>query len=140
MENATKALLIAGSVLIAIVLIAVGLKILGSTKGVTDQVDDVSSIMETSIFNSQYTQYEGTQKGTVVKDLLSKVITFNGSSNNRKIKIQTVGTWTNAWPNGTYVTNNITKIRNEIVVTNSYTISTSDTDADGYVDKITLTK
>ncbi len=70
MENATKALLIAGSVLIAIVLIAVGIKILSSTSGVTKEVDNLSSTMEASIFNSRFTQYEGTQKGSSVKALI----------------------------------------------------------------------
>lgn len=84
MENATKALLIAGSVLIAIVLIAVGLKILNSTSGVTKQVETVSTTMEVSIFNSQFTKYEGAQKGTAVNSLI-RLITQNNATNERQI-------------------------------------------------------
>lgn len=91
MENATKALLIAGSVLIAIVLIAVGIKILGSTSGVTDEVDQVSKSMETTMFNSQFTQYEGRQKGSAVKTLLTKIANYNrtaSSDNSIAVKAQ----------------------------------------------------
>ena len=80
MENATKALIIAGAVLIAIVLIAVGIKILGSTKGAIDQTDNVSKTMAKSIFNSQFQQYEGNQNGSAVRSLFSKVVTNNGTN------------------------------------------------------------
>lgn len=97
MENATKALLIAGSVLIAIVLIAVGLKILNSTSGVTKQVDDLSTTMEKSMFNSQYTQYAGQQTGTVVKEIINKVKTYNATvtGDGKKIKFKTIPTSSN---------------------------------------------
>ena len=83
MENASKALIIAGSVLIAIVLIAVGIKILSSTAGVTEQVDKLSSNLEVSMFNSQFLQYEGDQRGSQVKALLRLV-----QQNNTKNSIQ----------------------------------------------------
>ena len=90
MENASKALLIAGSVLIAIVLIAVGLKILGSTSGVTKQVDTVSKTMEASTFNSMFSQYTGgTISGTRINSLISLVLSSNASNNKHKIKIIT---------------------------------------------------
>lgn len=86
MENASKALLIAGSVLIAIVLIAVGIKILSSTKGVTQQVDTVSNNLEVSIFNSQFLQYEGEQRGSQVKALL-RLVTQNNAKNSNQIDV-----------------------------------------------------
>lgn len=86
MENATKALLIAGSVLIAIVLIAVGLRILQSTSGTVDQVESVSTSMEISIFNSQYTQYAGNIKGTELRALLQKIF-INNNKGNKQIGV-----------------------------------------------------
>lgn len=83
MENATKALLIAGSVLIAIVLIAVGIKILSSTSGITNEVEGLSTTMEASIFNSQFTQYEGTKKGSEVSELI-RLIKLNNTRNSDK--------------------------------------------------------
>ena len=87
MENATKALLIAGSVLIAIVLIAVGIRILGSAEGVTNSVEGVSQTMEISIFNSQFTKYEGRQKHTAVKQLINTIILNNERENANYIVI-----------------------------------------------------
>ena len=87
MENASKALLIAASVLIAIALIAIGIRILSATSGVTTQVDRVSSTLEASIFNSQFTKYEGNQKGSDVKALLRLVINSNTRGDNGIIGI-----------------------------------------------------
>lgn len=51
MENATKALLIAASVLIAIVLIAFGIKILGSTGDAGKQAQNVQNSLNNQIGN-----------------------------------------------------------------------------------------
>ena len=77
MENATKALIIAGSVLIAIVLIAIGIKILSSTSNVTKQVDDTSKALEISVFNSQFLQYEGEQNKSQIRALLNLIRQVN---------------------------------------------------------------
>ena len=77
MENATKALLLAASVLIVIVLIAIGIKILGSAQGVTNSVEGVSQTMEISIFNSQFTKYEGRQNYAGIKQLINNIIVNN---------------------------------------------------------------
>lgn len=87
MENASKALLIAASVLIAIVLIAVGIKILGSAQGVTNSVDTVSQSLEVSIFNAQFTKYEGRINIAEVKQLLNTIILNNERQNANAIKI-----------------------------------------------------
>ena len=81
MENATKALLIAASVLVVIILIAISIRILSSTSGVTNQVDTVSSNLETSMFNSQFSSIAGSNvSGTQVKSLISKVIVNNAQN------------------------------------------------------------
>lgn len=81
MENSTKALIIAGSVLIAIVLIAIGINILGSTADVTEQVNSVSDTMATSVFNSQFTPYLGDSvSGTQARSLVQKIMANNSSS------------------------------------------------------------
>lgn len=78
MENATKALLIAAAVLIAIVLIAMGIKLLSSTQGAINQSGEVASDLEASIFNSKFEAYEGKAvKGSQVKQLARKIIQNN---------------------------------------------------------------
>ncbi|MBQ9297820.1 MAG: hypothetical protein IJ223_02095 [Clostridia bacterium] len=80
MENATKALMIAGAVLIAIMIIGVGMMIFNSgNKTITDSIGKLNQI-EIQTFNSEFDGYEGNQKGTVVKELLSKIIALNASN------------------------------------------------------------
>ncbi len=142
MENATKALLIAGSVLIAIVLIAVGIKILGSTSGTVNQVESVSNAMEKSIFNSQYTQFEGAQKGTAVKKLINQAKTYNATVTdaNKKIKITTVansekglGRHKNVYSEPT-----VNGILDEIQVSYNYTVFIDTNPNTGFVNSITI--
>lgn len=46
MENASKALLIAGAILIAILLISLGIIMFNSSKGTTDQASNTANAME----------------------------------------------------------------------------------------------
>lgn len=78
MENATKALLITAVILLIIIIIAIGLKILNSTSGGTNEAETLAYQMKVKIFNLQWTQYEGEkEKGTNVKELFEKVIANN---------------------------------------------------------------
>ena len=139
MENATKALLIAASVLIVIVLIAVGIKILSSASGVTNEVGKVSEAMEASIFNSQFINYEGIQTGTQLKELLNKVSVNNrkNSSNYRKINISVIsgdglvkGLYSNSYEIG--------KLRSDIKITSNYKIVAVDNDLNGYIEQFNI--
>ena len=139
MENASKALLIAGSILIAIVLIAVGLKVLGSTSGVTEQVGQVSTNLETSIFNQQFTAYAGQQSATEVKALFSLIATSNQRNPNNRITL--VGNGTNFSGLNSINTNDPSIIRNKTSVINqgtTYTVSITSYNAEGLVSQITI--
>ena len=52
MENASKALIIAGAILISILLISVGILVMNSTGNVTDQVKTSSDSMSIQTFNA----------------------------------------------------------------------------------------
>ena len=71
MENASKALLIAGAVLIVIVLISVGMLIVNQASSVTDQAGDSMTGQAIDAFNNQFQNYAGIQKGSSIKTLLS---------------------------------------------------------------------
>ena len=74
MENASKALIIAGAILISILIIAIGMGIYNKSK---TAVDDAGAGMETSqieAFNSEWTNYEGVQTGSQVKAMINKLI------------------------------------------------------------------
>ena len=87
MENASKALLIAGSVLIVILLIAMGMKIFRSQDDMADQVETNVQTTELLTFNNKFYKYAGKQKGTQVKALINDVIAHNATEEVRKVKI-----------------------------------------------------
>lgn len=81
MENASKALIIAGSILIAILLISVGVLIMNSTGNVQDQVQSSSDTMAIQTFNSQFTTYEGESvSASQVRALISLIKSSNASN------------------------------------------------------------
>lgn len=81
MENASKALIMAGAILIAILLISAGLIILNSTKGVQEQSSRASKTMEVGVFNSQFTKYCGDRVlGSKVKDLYNFVASYKAAN------------------------------------------------------------
>lgn len=62
MENASKALLIAGSILIVILIIAMGVRIFTSTTGTTDATEITMKTTEVSMFNNKFAAYQGSNK------------------------------------------------------------------------------
>lgn len=80
MENASKALIIAGAILISILLITVGIILIRTgNDNVGGGVSEMNS-QKIQAFNSKFTQYEGAQKGEKIKDLASVVRASNASS------------------------------------------------------------
>ena len=74
MENASKALLIAGAILLCILIIAIGMYIYNSAEStVTDSMDNLST-QEIEAFNAQFTVYEGVQTGSEIKALMGRLI------------------------------------------------------------------
>lgn len=113
MENASKALLIAGSVLIVILLIGVGMLIYSRATGVIDTAATSMNAQEIQAFNSQFTPYEGNQKGSSIRSLISKVIASNASyDDSRKVSI-----------NGSSDADTLSNYSKEINTAKSYTVS-----------------
>ena len=72
MENASKALIIAGAILLAILLITLGIYIFQQAQSTVN--NSGMSQAEIQTFNSQFTKYEGTKvKGSAVKSLIQEV-------------------------------------------------------------------
>ena len=80
MENASKSLLIAGSILICIILVAVGMYIYNTSGTKIQSSMDSMSTQELETFNIKYTMYEGEQTGANIKSLIG-VLTSNASTN-----------------------------------------------------------
>lgn len=87
MENASKALLIAGSVLIVILLIAVGMKIFNSTAGTTGAVEGTMASTEIAMFNNKFTPYIGDNKTVNEAIALVNKVMANNSTNTADKKI-----------------------------------------------------
>lgn len=86
MENASKALIIAGAILLAILLISLGILIFNQAQ---DTVNNSGmSQAEITSFNNKFLKYEGNlREGSVAKSLVSEVLTSNSDSNNSNRKI-----------------------------------------------------
>ena len=78
MENASKALLIAGAILICILLIAVGMYIYQSAQGTISAAASKMSNQDKEIYNSMINKYVGENKrGSDVKAMIEQVISQN---------------------------------------------------------------
>ena len=79
MENASKALIIAGAILLSILIIALGVFIFNQAKSSVGNVG--LSDQEVAAFNSKWEQYEGTQMGSSVRALVTNVNNYNRTAN-----------------------------------------------------------
>ena len=143
MENASKALIIAGAILLAILLISLGIMVFNKAQDISDggQIDQA----EVSTYNSKFAKYEGTNvSGSQVKALVGEINTNNTTDkNNRVVRhialdvdnsiiTQTTGTGTDAnYP--TYLTSKVSSSA-------KYTIAVTGYDSKGYITKIKITK
>ena len=75
MENASKALIIAGAILLAILLISLGILIFNQASSVVSGSGMTDAQKMT--FNSKFQKYEGTIKGAQLKSLLNDIIAVN---------------------------------------------------------------
>ncbi|MBQ2938370.1 MAG: hypothetical protein IJE05_05815 [Clostridia bacterium] len=78
MENASKALIIAGAILLSILLISLGIMIFNQAQsaingsGMTDA--------QLSAFNQKFTKYNGKQKGSEIRALVQEVMSNNNGA------------------------------------------------------------
>lgn len=86
MENATKALLIAAAVLVAILIISFGLVIYNKSTTATDSADLTATQIQAQ--NEKFAKYEGeNQRGSVVNALLETALTNNTTATSDGAKV-----------------------------------------------------
>ncbi len=89
MENASKALIIAGAILLAILIISLGILIYNQASGVVN--NNAMSEVETQNFNQKFTQYEGNSvRGTTVRALYQAVLSNNISQDDDDRRVEIV--------------------------------------------------
>ena len=78
MENASKALIIAGAILLSILLISLGIVIFTQARDVVNGSGMTQSQLQQ--FNAKFLQYEGTRKGSEIRSMVQEVMINNNSS------------------------------------------------------------
>ena len=74
MENASKALLIAGAILISILIIAIGMFIYNSAQSTINNSMQSMSTQEVQAFNNEFMSFEGKQTGSNIKAMIGTLI------------------------------------------------------------------
>lgn len=142
MENASKALLIAGAILIVIVLISIGMMIVQSSQDTISQVGDMTTKQAVLTFNTDFSNYQGSQRGSSVRTLLQSVATNNATnSSGHIIKISIVDN-VQSGVNKTDITasTEITQSASSIVNSAKYNVEITDTDNEGYITAMKITR
>ncbi len=132
MENAAKALLIAGAVLIVIALISLGVYIISSQKGTIETSKDAGDVTQIAIHNNNFLQYVGSGKsGSEVKNLLTYIQTYNIRSEDDKIGVTY---------NGEDYTSNLNGLTSSLIMgLKTYEVSAGYS-TEGYVNAISITR
>lgn len=133
MENASKALIIAGAILISIVLIAVGVMVVSAANAPVETAGSKMSDIDKQIFNRDYTAYIGDKKsGSKVVSLL-QAIQANNSNEETKAEIEV----SYDTEQGKTDANGIATIINKIKSGKYYKVEANY--EDGIIDTITIT-
>ena len=95
MENASKALIIAGAILLAILIISLGIMIYQQAAGVVN--NNAMSEVEISSFNTRITQYTGSNvRGAQVNALLNQIqqnnVTYQDDTS-KQISVTDMASW-----------------------------------------------
>lgn len=143
MENASKALIIAGAILLSILIISLGIMVYNNAKNTVNNQN--LDKQEVQTFNSEWETYVGdTRTASEVRTMIQAVIAHNGSetrnTSNRYIQVEEKAKKTASNTVST-AANAVTTAPNNITVSNlnnstTYTIRTAYDNATGLVSKI----
>lgn len=126
MENASKALIIAGAILISILLISVGVLVMNAMNPMTEQAQGQSEGMAIKTFNAQFTAHEGNHRSAAqVRSLVSDINASNAANEGHQVTI-TSGTQTGL--------TNFTPVAGT-----RYTVAVTSYADDGFINVITIT-
>ena len=130
MENATKALLIAAAVLVAIFIISLSMSLVNSNAETTNQADSALQSNSTYAFNEQFLYYFGNSvTGNKAKALTNKILYHNAAVNSTTFSAGEHHVYLNFYPKGEskithkWKTSDLQKIYNKILNGARYKIS-----------------
>ena len=90
MENVSKALLIAGAIVLAILIIGAGMYAFNKSSTTVESTMETLSIQEKEAFNSQFMMYDGKVTGADVKSLIGTLISNSASYEDQLSKVPSV--------------------------------------------------
>ena len=96
MENASKALIIAGAILIAILLIGIGVGLINALNNPMDTATDQLSSQTKQMVNSKFEGYVGRQSGANILSLISEIRSYNTSNSNGNFIAFSATNWKDA--------------------------------------------
>ena len=141
MENASKALIIAGAILLSILLISLGIMIYNQASGVVDSnaMDEVS----VSSFNQKFRQYEGNNvRGSNVNALLDTIAQnnlTNSGDESKKISVNVTAAAANWSTSGTKPAGTkITSVDSKALTGKSYKVQCTPDSKSGYITTVTI--
>lgn len=142
MENASKALIIAGAILLSILLISLGIYIFTQAQTVVNGSGMTQA--EVKSFNEQFLKYERTSvKGSEVKSLIQEVNVNNKQDESLERQIELTGVAKEATSGSTSgdstSTGGKTYSTSNILNTKTYTVEIQEYGSDGRITKINIT-
>lgn len=100
MENASKALIIAGAILLSILIISLGIMVYNNAKSTVGDANLDSETIQT--FNSKFTMYTGSGISAAKANSLIEAVNANNATGDDKIAISFDSSITNTDYTGTY--------------------------------------
>ena len=91
MENASKALIIAGAILISILLISIGIILINSGRDITSTGASQMQSQKISAFNNKFLAYEGIKKGSEISGLVNEANASNATDSEHKVIVYATG-------------------------------------------------
>ena len=145
MENASKALIIAGAILLSILLISLGIMVYNNAKGTAENTGLDSEKIQT--FNTKIIQYCGTSKsGTDMNSLMGQISASNGAqkkigvtADRHYISITTTGCQGASSTTGVTVTDTSTNMTYPVFDNAHQYKATYQIDSNGYINNVTIT-
>lgn len=138
MENASKALIIAAAILLAISIISLGMIVYQQASEVT-KTSNLSDV-EILNFNEKFTSFEGSNvRGNEVNTLLSKIAQNNINNKDDSSKQVSVEVTSGNWQSGEKPKEKITSVTSKALTGKTYDVSCHIDEKTSLVDKITIT-
>lgn len=135
MDNASKALIMAGAILVAIGIVGVGVFMFSSTSSINSMGQQQLDATAAQLANSNLRQYAGNRtKGAIVTEFLSYIDVLNANQT-FPADIQVASSKFDNSVNGKLV-----KASDSIESNSYYTVILNDGNGDGYYDKVQITK